>query len=165
MNKFFRGIVSAAALSGAFGCGSASAALLQFDLTGDAEISFQLDSSPTPSVVFSDEFWMQGVTAQISGVDTLIDVFFFTALTDGGLAYVGLSPDLSLAGDALFTGPTSSPEFLTGTFSLVDYYTGGGSYTLSISLVDDTDVPEPAALALFGLGLVGAGMARRRKRA
>ena len=38
-----------------------------------------------------------------------------------------------------------------------------GSYTLTIAS-NPTSVPEPGSLALFGIGLVGLALARRRKR-
>ncbi|RVT84788.1 PEP-CTERM sorting domain-containing protein [Inhella crocodyli] len=38
-------------------------------------------------------------------------------------------------------------------------------FDANLDVVPPTDVPEPATLALVGLGLIGAGVARRRKRA
>jgi hypothetical protein len=50
-----------------------------------------------------------------------------------------------------------------GTFSFTAGFTPGGAPNLSFS-ADDSDVPEPASMALLGLGLLGAGVARRRSR-
>lgn len=40
-----------------------------------------------------------------------------------------------------------------------------GAYTINLSQVDSTDVPEPATLGLLGLAAIGLGLARRRKQA
>ena len=41
---------------------------------------------------------------------------------------------------------------------------GAGTFNLAFSLAGNTtDVPEPATLALFGTGLLGCGMLRRRR--
>lgn len=41
----------------------------------------------------------------------------------------------------------------------------GGNYSLGSITLDVTDVPEPATMFLIGLGLLGFGLAYRRKRA
>jgi hypothetical protein len=54
----------------------------------------------------------------------------------------------------------------SGTWSFVNVFgTGGGLSHLVIYGMEggDTNVPEPAMLTLFGLGLLGIGFARRRK--
>ena len=39
------------------------------------------------------------------------------------------------------------------------------SYTWSVASAESAPVPEPSIIALFGLGLVGLGFARRRRQA
>jgi hypothetical protein len=84
-------------------------------------------------------------------------------------------------GTPLFDVAVATPWFTThpwidwgqgvlGQWSLADGDIGGGcegycNESLAIRLHQDitSDVPEPATLALFGLGLIGSGIARRRK--
>lgn len=62
-----------------------------------------------------------------------------------------------------FGGFTAGPASITGAFTQSGGADGAVSFSFSFASPPQTDVlPAPATLALFGLGLVGIGLAKRR---
>lgn len=56
--------------------------------------------------------------------------------------------------------------FFDGLFDRIDFKTDGYAFeTDNHAFARTTNVPEPATLGLFGLGLLGAAFARRRRHA
>ena len=145
----------------------ASAALVLFNLTGDATASFTLDQSPTPSYVHPSYFYMSDLVGTLQGVPTNMDAVFDL----GGqfsLLY-GVTIADGNAGKDLFSGTTAAPTFILGTYSLTGFIITNfdtsdesrrpGIFNLSITSVPG-GVPEPSTwmMMVAGFGLLGGAM-------
>jgi hypothetical protein len=107
-----------------------------------------------------------GTILEFTGFVTVTNGQTFTVTHDDGLTLIigGLDlgfnpgPTAPVTSVATYTGPTG-----TFAFQLVYAECCGGPAVLQIDLPFSNTAPEPATLALLGLGLAGLGFARRRK--
>jgi hypothetical protein len=142
----------------------ANAALLQFDLTGSRQASFQIDTDTIPnsysSSVFGDQIQylavpgVYGGTAETATIGFGTNIFAELNVLADGLGFT------QFAGPDLFSGDPMHPTFNLGTFPLTS--TVSGSSTLSISEVGS--VPESSTWTMIILGFAGAGCAAFRRR-
>ena len=139
------------------------AAQLLYELNGNVEISFIIDSNPVP-ITQPDGFIVEDVAVTVDGITTTRDVGFARALSDGGL--IILNTGFNLAGPQLFSGTFDAPQLLTGTFDLVGFDDPDNpdlQFSLSVVDVDALAVPEPStwAMLLLGFALLAAFLRRR----
>jgi len=136
------------------------------DIVGDT-ITFSLPASP-PVFGPSDPDLFETFPVFLSFNPTFFgnkilegQILFSSALGGGGLTVLIFHPGSTTAitdqGDLLYSGTTTDPTFLTGTFHL-------GSDTLTI-IPEAGRVPEPSTLALLATGALGVlSLARQRRR-
>ena len=112
----------------------------------------------------------QGTLVEFTGFVSVTNGQVFTVTHDDGLTLIIGSLDLNF--NAGPTAPVTSNATYTGPsgnypFQLVYTECCGGPAVLQVDLPfsNTPSVPEPATVALMGLGLAGIGFARKRKQA
>ena len=144
----------------------AGAALLQFDLTGSRQASFQIDSGAIPdsysSSVFGDQIQYLNVPGTYGGLVETATIGFGTgsifAQLNVGATGLGFT---QFAGPDLFSGNPMHPTFNLGTFALTSIVSGASSIEIS----EVAAVPEPSTWAMTLVGFAGVGwLAHQRRR-
>ena len=153
-----------------------AAAALLFSSMASASISFTYTSSSSdPLASFSFALPDNFSPASSSGISFTTD----TVLADGNTifgpityfdhftfyTFGGFDSDFDVyEGPVVFSGPTSAPTFINGTY-LMDNFIEDGTLVIRGGASATPSVPEPATWAIMTLGFsaVGAAMRRRQK--
>ncbi len=149
----------------------ASAATLLFELTGGRNVTFELDSNPTPDSSQSflgEQAAFNAVPGTVNGVATTITTISFGTgvFADLSINAPGLDFTQFSGGGPLFSGPGNAPVFAPGTFQMTNAFFPSQNSTLVISEQVTAAVPEPGtwAMMLLGFGFIGGAMRSAKRR-
>lgn len=153
----------------------------EFDLTITDELilTFDFDAEAALKSILHDDatgFARSDYDVSFAIKDaTGADVFTWTpngVLNDGIFGGTETADDCNLNNDIAATSlDREANASCTGNFTATTFAIGPGTYTLALSqhsgvvLNARKDVPEPATLALMGIGMLGMGFKARKKRA
>ena len=184
MRKFIGAAAAAIAIS-IVAASPAEAALLLYQINPVAggnsgyTFSFVLDTDRAPSFRTSGSvryapttvtYTLPGSATPITSSASNLGPSFFTTIEQGGLSILrlptGSDPQPRFFGQQLFTGLTTAPTFLTGTFQLSTQSRSlptdvqNFDYVLRVS----SAVPEPSTWAMMLLGFGAMGLTLRSRR-
>jgi PEP-CTERM motif len=136
-----------------------NAELLQFNLTGSRQASFQINTDTIPntfsSSVFGDQIQYFDVSGIYGGVGETATIGFGTSI----FAQLNVGADglgfTQFGGPDLFSGDPMHPTFNLGTFALNSIVSGPSSIEIS----EVASAPEPATWAMMLLGFAGLSYA------
>jgi hypothetical protein len=164
-------MVLIALIVGAFAASPAEATLYNFSIMGGFTGSGTFTTSDTPDVGDPTAFLVTAMTGTFKG-STIVHLDAVNTLFADNIFYTsGLHVDDD--GWTWRAGPQDYNMFLSEgidshgnpTENLLIGFPGisGGSKKVTFTATAVAPVPEPATLALFGMGVIGLGLMRRRK--
>ena len=141
----------------------AEAKLINFEVTGSRQASFQINTDNPPDTsstsVFGDQIQYLDVSGVYGGVAETATIGFGTSIfAQLNILATGLG-FTQFAGPDLFTGSVTNPQFNFGTFALSSLVSGPSTITISAA----SPVPEPSTWAMLVLGFAALGFVGYRK--